>query len=130
MFGNHKPNIRGADEGIWSRVKMIPFEVTISLGEHDPKLKSKLIAHELSGILALFVKECCVEHAAAEVTSSDLYSAYKEWAGSEAMNKVEFGKRLREKGYRPGRGGKGIRTWEGIGLIDETRASTPEAKQQ
>jgi putative DNA primase/helicase len=58
MFGNHKPNIRGTDEGIWSRVKMIPFEVTIPTGERDPKLKSKLIAHELRGILAWMVAGC------------------------------------------------------------------------
>lgn len=29
MATNHKPKIRGADNGIWRRIKMIPFTVTI-----------------------------------------------------------------------------------------------------
>ncbi len=29
IFGNHKPDIRGADNGIWRRMALIPFEKTI-----------------------------------------------------------------------------------------------------
>lgn len=47
---NHKPYIRGMDEGIWRRVKIIPFEVTIPKEKVDRKLSSKLKA-ELPGIL-------------------------------------------------------------------------------
>ncbi|MBI2868378.1 MAG: hypothetical protein HYX96_00940 [Chloroflexi bacterium] len=47
---NHKPDIRGADEGIWRRVRLIPFTVTIPERERDLDLKTKLES-ELSGIL-------------------------------------------------------------------------------
>ncbi len=47
---NHKPKIRGADNGIWRRIKMIPFTVTIPQEQRDKKLTEKLIA-ENSGIL-------------------------------------------------------------------------------
>ena len=47
---NHKPKIRGADNGIWRRIKMIPFTVTIPPEQRDKKLTEKLIA-ENSGIL-------------------------------------------------------------------------------
>ena len=43
--------MRGTDEGIWSRIMLIPFEVTIAKDKRDPLLKQKL-ASELPGILA------------------------------------------------------------------------------
>jgi putative DNA primase/helicase len=50
MFGNHKPEIRGTDDGIWRRVRLIPFTVQIPEASRDPDLSSKLAA-ELPGIL-------------------------------------------------------------------------------
>ena len=47
---NHKPNIRGTDTGIWSRIQMIPFNMTITPEKEDKKLAQK-IAAEYSGIL-------------------------------------------------------------------------------
>lgn len=47
---NHKPEIRGVDEGIWRRVLLLPFTVTIPVAERDPELSTKLDS-ELSGIL-------------------------------------------------------------------------------
>lgn len=57
MYGNHKPVIRGTDTGIWRRVKLIPFMVTIPENERDPDLKNKLF-QELHGILAWAVQGC------------------------------------------------------------------------
>jgi putative DNA primase/helicase len=48
--GNHKPAIKGSDHGIWRRVQLIPFTVTISAEKKDPNLLEKL-RHELPGIL-------------------------------------------------------------------------------
>ncbi len=50
MATNHKPKIRGADNGIWRRIKMIPFTVTIPPQQRDGDLGKKLLA-ENSGIL-------------------------------------------------------------------------------
>jgi putative DNA primase/helicase len=50
MQGNHKPLIRGQDEGIWRRVNLVPWEVTIPPEERDLGLADKLW-EERSGVL-------------------------------------------------------------------------------
>ncbi|WP_170133811.1 DNA primase family protein [Palleronia aestuarii] len=50
ISGNHKPDIRGTDDGIWRRVMLIPFLVQIPEAERDPDLLKKLW-EERSGIL-------------------------------------------------------------------------------
>jgi phage/plasmid-associated DNA primase len=57
MYGNHKPVIRGTDDGIWRRFHLIPFNEWITPEEEDPHLKAKLVA-ELPGILAWAVLGC------------------------------------------------------------------------
>ena len=57
IYGNHKPVIRGTDEGIWRRMRLIPFEVTIPAAKQDRRLPQKLRA-ELPGILAWAVQGC------------------------------------------------------------------------
>lgn len=57
IYGNHKPIIRGTDDGIWRRLRLIPFTVQIPEEEQDPKLKEKL-QEELPGILAWAVEGC------------------------------------------------------------------------
>lgn len=47
---NHKPIIRGTDEGIWRRIKLIPFLETITNDECDLNLIDKLKL-ELPGIM-------------------------------------------------------------------------------
>lgn len=46
---NHKPNIRGTDTGIWSRINMIPFRLTVTPDKEDKLLSQKLLS-EYSGI--------------------------------------------------------------------------------
>lgn len=54
---NHKPNIRSIDEGIWRRVRMIPFLLKIDNNKMDKFLVDKL-KEEASGILAWAVQGC------------------------------------------------------------------------
>jgi putative DNA primase/helicase len=49
---NHLPRIDGTDDGIWRRVKLIPFSVNLAeLGEPDTGLQDRLLSKERSGIL-------------------------------------------------------------------------------
>jgi len=57
MASNHKPIIRGTDHAIWRRVRLIPFDVTISRAKRDKTLAEKLMA-ESAGILAWAVEGC------------------------------------------------------------------------
>lgn len=42
MLSNHKPVVSGSDEGIWRRLRLVPFEVVIPLEETDPTLGDRL----------------------------------------------------------------------------------------
>jgi putative DNA primase/helicase len=50
IITNHRPAIRGRDESMWRRVRLVPWDVTIPAGERDPGLADKLKA-EAPGIL-------------------------------------------------------------------------------
>ena len=50
MSGNHKPEIRGTDDGIWRRVMMVPWTVTIPEERRNPHLVDELM-DEAPGIL-------------------------------------------------------------------------------
>ena len=53
---NHKPIITGSDEGIWRRVRPIPFNVSF-LGREDKTLHA-MLKEELPGILTWAVEGC------------------------------------------------------------------------
>jgi putative DNA primase/helicase len=54
---NHKPEIKGTDNAIWRRVRLVPFDVTFTPEQQDRTLADKLRA-ELPGILAWAVQGC------------------------------------------------------------------------
>jgi len=57
LLANHKPNVRGTDWAIWRRIKLVPFDQTITNEEKDPHLREKL-AQEASGILNWMLAGC------------------------------------------------------------------------
>lgn len=57
ISGNHKPNIRGADMGIWRRIRLLPFTVCIPDDQKDRRLAEKLEG-ELRGILNWALEGC------------------------------------------------------------------------
>ncbi len=54
---NHKPIIRGTDNGIWRRIHLIPFEATFTKQQQDKNLTTKLLA-ELPSILNWAIEGC------------------------------------------------------------------------
>lgn len=57
ILGNHRPVIRGTDNGIWRRIRLVPFSRTFEPHEQDPGLLDKLKA-EAPHILAWMVAGC------------------------------------------------------------------------
>jgi phage/plasmid-associated DNA primase len=55
VAANHKPEVRGTDKGIWRRIKVVPWTVSIPEGERNRNLPVELAA-ELEGILAWAVR--------------------------------------------------------------------------
>ncbi|MFG3613120.1 phage/plasmid primase, P4 family [Rummeliibacillus stabekisii] len=54
---NHKPVIKGVDEGIWRRVKLVPFNLQLPKEKRDLKLPEKL-SLEMPGILNWALEGC------------------------------------------------------------------------
>jgi putative DNA primase/helicase len=61
---SHKPIVRGTDEGIWRRVQLIPFTVTIDKNAVEKDFRERRLLPERSGILnwalaglAVYLKE-------------------------------------------------------------------------
>ncbi len=58
LAANHKPEIKGTDEGIWSRIMLVPFTVFIPPPERVRNLSEILVTEEGPGILAWAVNGC------------------------------------------------------------------------
>jgi putative DNA primase/helicase len=58
---NHLPLVHGADDGIWRRILVVPFNVTIPEHERDGNLPEKLWA-ERTGILIWLLDGCLAWH--------------------------------------------------------------------
>lgn len=57
LLTNHRPDVRGSDAGMWRRIRLVPFEITIADEEQDKQLPAKLLA-EADGILSWAVAGC------------------------------------------------------------------------
>lgn len=58
MDSNHRPEVKGDDEGIWRRIRIVPFQVTIDKDRQNKKLAEQLVAEELSGVFRWAVEGC------------------------------------------------------------------------
>jgi putative DNA primase/helicase len=77
---NYKPIIKGDDEGIWRRIRLVPFNITIPKENVDKHLPEKLQA-ELPGILRWAVEGCLKwrkEGLGEPAAIKDATDAYKE----------------------------------------------------
>lgn len=80
MGTNHKPVIRGTDTGIWRRVHLIPFTVTIPEDKVDRQLPHQLRA-ELPGILRWAVEGCLMWQREGLKKPAAVEAAVKEYRG-------------------------------------------------
>jgi putative DNA primase/helicase len=96
IAANHKPQIKGQDHGIWRRIKLIPFEVTIPDHEQDKHLEEKLMA-ELSGIFnwaiegALLWKLEGLAEPPEVIDATDLYKVESDILADFIADKVSKG---------------------------------------
>lgn len=82
ISGNHKPAIKGTDTGIWRRMRLIPFTVTIPDERKDKKLSEKLKA-EMSGILNWAISGCIKWQSEGLTVPSCVKSATDEYRAAE-----------------------------------------------
>jgi putative DNA primase/helicase len=75
---NHKPNIRGTEEAIWSRINLVPFTVMITPEEQDKHLGEKLI-EELPGILWWCIRGCLAWQADGLAPPAEVKDATQGW---------------------------------------------------
>ena len=58
LIANEKPTIRGTDNGIWRRLLLVPFTVTIPEDRVDHTLEPTLQGEELAGVFRWAVEGC------------------------------------------------------------------------
>jgi putative DNA primase/helicase len=75
---NDRPEITGVDHGIWRRVRLVPFEVTIPEHERDRELMPKLRT-EAPGILRWLVEGCRRWQAEGLNAPRDVTAATDDW---------------------------------------------------
>jgi putative DNA primase/helicase len=77
---NDKPIISGTDEGIWRRVRLIPFDVTIPEEERDKKLGERLQKYA-DGILCWMLEGCLAWQMQGLGTASAVQRATNSYRG-------------------------------------------------
>jgi len=84
ITGNYRPRITGTDEGIWRRLRVIPFEISISEDQRRPM--SEIIDdfnEEMSGILAWAIDGAIQWYKHGLPASNTVEKATMEYRGEE-----------------------------------------------
>jgi len=79
---NHKPNIRGTDNGIWRRIRMIPFDFKVEDNNDDRELPLKL-KEELPGILKWIIEGYKKYHESGLPTPASIMDTTEEYKEEE-----------------------------------------------
>ena len=78
LVANHKPTIVGNEHAIWRRIQVIPFNVTISEQDRDPRLLDAL-TEELPGIFNWMLQGCLEWQSGGLRPPGDVLSAGNEY---------------------------------------------------
>lgn len=82
FFGNHKPVVKGNDKGIWRRLHLIPFDVTIPDDKRDRNILNRLWT-EAPGILNWALAGCAKWQADGLGTPQIVRAATEEYREEE-----------------------------------------------
>jgi putative DNA primase/helicase len=82
LVGNHLPRIHGTDHGIWRRVRLLEFGVTIRDDDQDRALPEKLRG-ELPGILSWAIRGAQEWYRSGVQTSAQIKDAGEHYRDSE-----------------------------------------------
>lgn len=85
---NYKPSISGDDEGMWRRLRLIPFEVKIPEEKQDKSLKQKIISSELPGVLTWMVEGCVLWQKEGLIPPSEVLQATAHYKDDSDVVKI------------------------------------------
>ncbi len=90
------------------------------LGEPRHVIRATKAYREEQDVFGSFLDECCDVGEGEWDTAATLYSTYVGWCERNRyrpMTQVSFGRKLRERGFRPRKQTHGnVRTWQGVGV--------------
>lgn len=86
IFGNHKPRVAGTDEGIWRRIRVVPFNVTIPKNQRQ-RMSEVLekFQEEMPGILGWAVLGCLLWQAVGLPAVDSVQAATAEYRNEQDL---------------------------------------------
>lgn len=87
---NHRPKIRGDDLAIWSRIRLVPFDVVIPPAEQIPRreLVGKILDEEASGVLNWCLTGAAEWYAHGLGTPAEVLAATAEYQYDQDTSKL------------------------------------------
>jgi putative DNA primase/helicase len=80
---NHRPRVRGTDEGIWRRIVMVPFEYRVPDAARDESLKERLKSEHAQAVLTWLVRGAVEWYAAGLGRPAEVEAATSAFRASE-----------------------------------------------
>jgi putative DNA primase/helicase len=87
LITNHRPELTGVDEGIWRRLRLVPYAVDFA-GREDLQLPDKLRA-EAPGVLAWLVRGCLEWQRIGLLPPTAVQACTKDWR-AESNHAAQF----------------------------------------
>ena len=102
LASNHRPPVTDTSHGMWRRMRLIPFNVTIPDHQRDDRLRETLIEEELPGILRWAIEGAVESYQdglgtpAAVIAATNAYRTESDRVGAFIEDRCELGDGLSE----------------------------------